>query len=81
MSRFNEAVREMTDRSQFIIVTHNQRTMEIADRLCGITMEEPGVSKLVAVNLRASRKSSPTPPRAADVTPPDSESATQATSS
>jgi len=55
--------------------------MEIADRLCGITMEEPGVSKLVAVNLRASRKSSPTAPRAADVTPPDRESATQATSS
>jgi chromosome segregation protein len=66
VGRFNEAVREMTDRSQFIIVTHNQRTMEIADRLCGITMQEPGVSKLVAVNLRSSRKQaaapSPTPP-------------------
>jgi chromosome segregation protein len=80
VSRFNEAVREMTDRSQFIIVTHNQRTMEIADRLCGITMEEPGVSKLVAVNLRASRKSSP-PPRAGDATPPENESATEAASS
>jgi chromosome segregation protein len=79
VSRFNEAVREMTDRSQFIIVTHNQRTMEIADRLCGITMEEPGVSKLVAVNLRASRKSSP-PPRAGEATPPENENATQATS-
>jgi hypothetical protein len=45
----------MTDRSQFILITHNRRTMEIADRLCGITMEEPGVSKLVAVNLRAVR--------------------------
>jgi hypothetical protein len=44
----------MTDRSQFIIITHNRRTMEIADRLCGVTMEEPGVSKLVAVNLRSS---------------------------
>jgi chromosome segregation ATPase len=42
----------MTDRSQFILITHNRRTMEIADRLCGITMEEPGVSRLVAVNLR-----------------------------
>ena len=52
VGRFNNAVREMTDQSQFIIVTHNQRTMEIADRLCGITMEESGVSKLVAVNLR-----------------------------
>ncbi len=55
VGRFNQAVREMTDRSQFIIITHNRRTMEIADRLCGITMEEPGVSKLVAVNLRGSK--------------------------
>jgi chromosome segregation protein len=61
VGRFNQAVREMTDRSQFIIVTHNQNTMEIADRLCGVTMEEPGVSKLVAVNLRGARR----PPAAA----------------
>jgi chromosome segregation protein len=54
VGRFNQVVREMTDRSQFIIITHNRRTMEIADRLCGVTMEEPGVSKLVAVNLRSS---------------------------
>jgi chromosome segregation protein len=52
VGRFNQAVKEMTDQAQFIIVTHNQRTMEIADKLCGITMEESGVSKLVAVNLR-----------------------------
>ena len=55
VGRFNQVVREMTDRSQFILITHNRRTMEIADRLCGITMEEPGVSKLVAVNLRGGR--------------------------
>jgi chromosome segregation protein len=60
VGRFNNAVREMTDQSQFIIVTHNQRTMEIADRLCGITMEESGVSKLVAVNLR-NREKAPEP--------------------
>ena len=52
VGRFNDVVREMTDRSQFIIISHNRRTMEIADRLCGITMEEPGVSKLVSVALR-----------------------------
>ena len=52
VGRFNEMVRAMTDRSQFIIISHNRRTMEIADRLCGITMEEAGVSKLVSVNLR-----------------------------
>ena len=54
--RLNQMLREMTDRAQFIIITHNRRTMENADRLCGITMEEPGVSKLVAVNLRGARK-------------------------
>ncbi len=59
VGRFNHAVREMTDQSQFIIVTHNQRTMEIADRLCGITMEESGVSKLVAVNLRGRHHAPP----------------------
>ncbi len=56
VGRFNQAVREMTDRSQFILITHNQRTMEIADRLCGITMQEPGVSKMVEVNLRNARR-------------------------
>jgi chromosome segregation protein len=79
VGRFNEAVREMTDRSQFIIVTHNQRTMEIADRLCGVTMEEPGVSKLVAVNLRAIRKSAP--PLPGDMAPPKPEGVAQSTSS
>ena len=72
VGRFNQAVREMTDQSQFIIVTHNQRTMEIADKLCGITMEESGVSKLVAVNLR-SRKREPEPiePPEAMISPDD----------
>jgi chromosome segregation protein len=65
VGRFNNAVREMTDQSQFIIVTHNQRTMEIADKLCGITMEESGVSKLVAVNLRdRNKKPEPEPEQA-----------------
>jgi chromosome segregation protein len=45
----------MTDRSQFIVITHNKRTMEIADSLYGVTMEEPGCSKLVSVNLRGFR--------------------------
>jgi chromosome segregation protein len=51
VDRYNEFVREMTDRSQFIVITHNKRTMEIADSLYGVTMQEPGVSKLVSVNL------------------------------
>ncbi len=51
VDRYNEIVREMTDRSQFIVITHNKRTMEAADNLYGVTMQEPGVSKLVSVNL------------------------------
>jgi len=51
VDRYNELVREMTDRSQFIVITHNKRTMEAADDLYGVTMQEPGVSKLVSVNL------------------------------
>jgi chromosome segregation protein len=52
VDRYNELVREMTDRSQFIVITHNKRTMEAVDNLYGVTMQEPGVSKLVTVNLR-----------------------------
>jgi chromosome segregation protein len=72
VGRFNQAVREMTDQSQFIIVTHNQRTMEIADKLCGITMEESGVSKLVAVNLRSRRREpEPIEPPSTMISPDD----------
>jgi chromosome segregation protein len=51
VGRFNDLIREMTDRSQFILITHNKRTMQIADTLYGVTMENPGISKLVSVNL------------------------------
>ncbi len=51
IDRFNGFVKEMSAKSQFILITHNKRTMEIADSLYGITMEEPGVSKAVSVNL------------------------------
>lgn len=52
VGRYNEMVKEMSKTSQFILITHNKRTMEIGDTLYGVTMEEPGVSKLVAVNLK-----------------------------
>ncbi|MBJ6725825.1 chromosome segregation protein SMC [Geomesophilobacter sediminis] len=51
IGRFNEMVREMSANSQFIIITHNRSTMAVADTLYGVTMEEPGVSKLVSVRL------------------------------
>ncbi|MEE9613494.1 MAG: chromosome segregation protein SMC, partial [Thermodesulfobacteriota bacterium] len=49
IDRFNGFVREMSDKSQFVLITHNKRTMEMVDTLFGITMEEPGVSKTVSV--------------------------------
>lgn len=52
IGRFNEVVKRMTKDSQFIIITHNKRTMEIADNLYGVTMEDPGISKLVSVRMR-----------------------------
>lgn len=51
--RFNELVREMAKRSQIIVVTHNKYTMEIAEKLYGVTMEEKGVSKMVSVDLNS----------------------------
>ncbi|HXW07055.1 MAG TPA: chromosome segregation protein SMC [Vicinamibacterales bacterium] len=51
IGRFVEMLQGMQDRTQFILITHNRKTMEIADRLYGITMEEPGVSKLISVRL------------------------------
>ena len=56
IGRFAEAIQQMTDRSQFIIITHSKRTMEFADVLYGVTMEQPGVSKLVSVELRGEKR-------------------------
>jgi chromosome segregation protein len=53
IGRFNQLVREMAASSQFVLITHNRRTMEAADTLYGITMEQAGVSKVVSVRLRA----------------------------
>ena len=49
VGRFTKLVSEMSGGTQFIVVTHNRRTMEMATVLYGITMQEPGVSKLVSV--------------------------------
>lgn len=52
IGRFADAVRQMSGRSQFILITHSKRTMESVDVLYGVTMEQPGVSKLVSVELQ-----------------------------
>lgn len=51
VGRFCELVKEMSKRVQFIFITHNKVTMEMAEQLMGVTMNEPGVSRLVAVDV------------------------------
>jgi len=51
IGRFCEIVRDMSGRVQFIFITHNKATMELASQLIGVTMNEPGVSRLVAVDV------------------------------
>jgi chromosome segregation protein len=51
VGRFCDIVRDMSSRVQFIFITHNKTTMELASQLVGVTMNEPGVSRLVAVDV------------------------------
>jgi chromosome segregation protein len=51
IGRFTELVREMSVRTQFIIITHSKKTMSVAPVMYGVTMQEPGVSKLVSVTF------------------------------
>ncbi|MCH8503573.1 MAG: chromosome segregation protein SMC [Ectothiorhodospiraceae bacterium] len=51
VGRFSQLVKEMSSRVQFIFITHNKATMEVATHLMGVTMHEPGVSRLVAVDV------------------------------
>ncbi|OIO69886.1 MAG: chromosome segregation protein SMC [Zetaproteobacteria bacterium CG1_02_53_45] len=53
VGRFGEMVRELADRVQFLSISHNKITMQQADRLIGVSMPEPGVSKIVAVDMGA----------------------------
>jgi chromosome segregation protein len=53
IDRFNSIVREMSSNYQFLLITHNKRTMELADVLYGVTMEKPGISKVVSVNFQS----------------------------
>ena len=56
IGRYCEAIRAMTKHSQFIVITHSKKTMQMADVLYGVTMETPGISKLVSVELRQKQR-------------------------
>jgi chromosome segregation protein len=55
IGRFTELVKEMSGGTQFIIITHSKKTMSIAPVMYGVTMQEPGVSKIVSVNFDAAK--------------------------
>ena len=50
--RLTRLLREMADETQFIVITHSKRTMEAAQSLYGVTMQEPGISKLASVKFK-----------------------------
>src|SRR6185369_7317032 len=63
IERMTRLIKEMSNQTQFIVITHAKRTMEAAQTLYGVTMQEPGVSKLVSVKFQ------PLPPAAAPASP------------
>jgi chromosome segregation protein len=79
VERFNRVVRQFTDRSHFIVITHNKRTMSSADRLFGVTMQERGVSKRVSVKFdQVAKDGSITPGTTGGVTGSDAAKAADA---
>jgi len=62
VARYNETIRSMTDRSQFILITHHKRTMQMVDVLYGVTMPEAGISKIVSVKINDSLRRTIIPP-------------------
>lgn len=61
IERFNEVLRPFIEKTQFIIVTHNKRTMAVADRLVGVSMEEKGISKLISLSFESNAVGVATP--------------------
>jgi chromosome segregation protein len=59
--RLTRLLRDMSDQTQFVVITHAKRTMEAAQALYGVTMQEPGVSKLVSVKFQAATPPPPVP--------------------
>ena len=56
IERLTKLLRNMAEETQFIVITHSKRTMEAAQSLYGVTMQEPGVSKLVSVKFDATQR-------------------------
>ena len=56
VARFAQYIRRLTDSTQFIVITHRRGTMEEADMLYGVTMQEQGVSKMLMLNLAEAEK-------------------------
>ena len=54
--RFNRLIKSLTQNAQFILITHNKKTMEIGDILYGVTMEDPGISKTVSVEFQEAER-------------------------
>ena len=50
--RFLSLVKEMSSKTQFLMITHNKASMQVADRLVGVTMQEPGASNVISVSLQ-----------------------------
>ncbi len=59
IERLTRLIREMSEQTQFIVITHAKRTMEAAQSLYGVTMQEPGVSKLVSVKFKSTGEQAP----------------------
>lgn len=57
IDRYLQLIRKFSENTQFLMITHNKKTMEAADTLYGVTMEEPGVSKMVSVQLNDGKES------------------------
>jgi chromosome segregation protein len=64
VGRYCEAIRDMTDQSQFILITHIKKTMQMVDILHGVTMGEPGVSRLVSVKVSDAQAKTGSPAKA-----------------
>jgi len=67
IQRLTRLIKEMAAETQFIVITHAKRTMEAAQALYGVTMQEPGVSKLVSVKFDPPPTAAPVPAELAAV--------------